>query len=92
MNRRKAQQYWDKRLIGKLKPYTGKYSYVRLKRHYRNITRRGRGSDKCSVQIKNRKGKWKTIDEFASENDAVVFLCKVANHIDEYRHIVGDFD
>ena len=88
----KALQFWNKKGVGKSKPYTGKYSFVRLKRHYRSKIQRGQGVDKFSVQIKNRKGQWKTIGEFTSEDAAFKLLCRAANHIDKYRHIVGDFD
>ncbi len=89
MRRRRAQQWW-KQGIGKLKPYTGKYSFVRLKRKSKNKYNKAVG--KYSVQVKNKKGKWKTIDTFTSVDDAVELLCKEANNIDLYRQIVGDFD
>ena len=91
MNSTNSIWWWKRQRVGRLKPYTGKYSFVRLKRHYRKRHDKAH-TDKFSVQIKNRKGKWKTIDEFTSECDAVDLLVKVANNIDEYRHIVGDFD
>lgn len=90
MRRGRSQVLWYGKRVGKLKPYTGKYYFVRLKRIYRHKDKDH--AHKHSVQIKNKKGKWKTIDTFTKENDAVEFLCKVANNLDKYRHIVGDFD
>lgn len=91
MRRQKKHGWWC-RQVGIYKPYAGKYSFVRLKRKHRNLKKFSSAVDKYSVQVKNKKGKWKTIDTFTSENDAVKLLCKVANNIDKYRHIVGDFD